>query len=256
MEKECQACHVPKPLEEFRKHRNTPDGHTHICLECLRAQRGPLLDLTPDEKRKRRLAKIRQRHASDPEYRKRHRGHQIKTAYGLLPEQYQALVDRQDGLCAICHQPPSDDRALHIDHNHETGAIRGLLCFSCNASLGHFGDDPTRLRAAAHYLETCVPIVVERDVRQRARAQCGTMSGYSRHAALGEPRCESCLRAKREYDRKMRAERATGRERKRRVEAVCGTTSGYVRHYKLGEKPCEACKAAMSEYHINRRASR
>jgi hypothetical protein len=256
MEKECQACHVPKPLEEFRKHRSTPDGRTHICLECLRAQRGPVLDLTPEERRERQLAKLRERHATDPEYRERHRAHQIKTAYGLLPEQYRALVDRQNGLCAICRQPPSDGKALHIDHSHETKAIRGLLCFSCNASIGHFGEDPARLRAAAHYLETVEPIVIERDIPQRVRAQCGTMGGYTHHRSAGEPQCESCKRAKRDYERERKRARAAGRERKRRVEAVCGTTSGYVRHYKLGEKPCEACKAAMSEYHINRRASR
>jgi hypothetical protein len=255
MEKECQACHVPKPLEEFRKHRSTPDGYTHICLECLRAQRGPVLDLTPDEKRERQLAKLRQRHADDPAYRERHRGHQIKTAYGLLPEQYEALVDRQDGLCAICRKPPGK-RALHIDHNHETGAIRGLLCFECNSGLGKFGDDPELLRVALRYLGKPAEIVVTRDVQSRVRAQCGTMSGYMRHGRLGEPKCEACMRAKREYERQRRRDRAAGRERKRRVEAVCGTTSGYVRHYKLGEKPCEACKAAMSEYHINRRASR
>jgi hypothetical protein len=254
--KECQGCHVPKPLKDFKRHPKTPDGRTHLCLECLQARRGPVLDLTPDEKRERQLAKLRKRHATDPEYRERHRGHQIKTAYGLLPEQYQALVDKQDGLCAICRGPSTDGRALHIDHNHETGAVRGLLCFECNSGLGKFGDDLETLRAALRYLVKPAEIVVTRDVHPRVRTQCGTVSGYTRQRRLGEDACESCLRAKREYDRKMRAERAAGRERKRRVEAVCGTPSGYVRHYKLGEKPCEACKAAMSEYNINRRASR
>jgi hypothetical protein len=215
-----------------------------------------VLSLTPDERRERQLAKTRERHATDPEYRERHRGHQIKAAYGLLPEQYRALVDRQNGVCAICGQPPPEDKSLHIDHCHDTEAIRGLLCFSCNTSIGHFGEDPARLRAAAHYLETVEPITVDRDVRPRVRAQCGTVSGYSRHSRLGEKPCDPCLRAKREYELERKRARAAGRERKRRVEAVCGTTSGYVRHYKLGEKPCEACKTAMSEYHINRRASR
>jgi hypothetical protein len=82
--------------------------------------------VTLDEKRERQLAKLRQRHADDPAYRERHRGHQIKTAYGLLPEQYEALVDRQDGLCAICRKPPGK-RALHIDHNHETEDPEGLF---------------------------------------------------------------------------------------------------------------------------------
>lgn len=57
----------------------------------------------------------------------------------------------QDGECPVCHTPLLDD--FHIDHDHATGVFRGLLHPMCNKGLGHFKDDPARLRAAADYLE-------------------------------------------------------------------------------------------------------
>lgn len=71
--------------------------------------------------------------------------------YGITPEQYVAMVKDQRGLCAICERPMT--RHPHIDHCHETGVIRGLLCYTCNVGLGSFGDDPERLRSAAKYVE-------------------------------------------------------------------------------------------------------
>jgi hypothetical protein len=59
------------------------------------------------------------------------------------------LLDKQDGLCAICGVSP----AKHVDHDHETGVVRALLWFNCNGGLGQFKDDPAVLRAAAEYVE-------------------------------------------------------------------------------------------------------
>lgn len=72
--------------------------------------------------------------------------------YGLTLEEYAALVLAQAGLCAICNEPPRR-RGFHIDHNHATGAVRGLLCEGCNPGLGNFRESPRALRAAADYLE-------------------------------------------------------------------------------------------------------
>lgn len=76
--------------------------------------------------------------------------------YGLSQERYEALLAAQDGRCAICRTDdwPGKDHRPHVDHCHETGRVRGLLCDFCNRGLGLFGDDPARLRAAADYLET------------------------------------------------------------------------------------------------------
>ena len=75
----------------------------------------------------------------------REREYRFQKSYGLTAEQVDALMKHG---CAICGEP-----AKNIDHDHATGAVRGALCWPCNVSLGHFGDDPERLRAAAAYLE-------------------------------------------------------------------------------------------------------
>jgi hypothetical protein len=59
------------------------------------------------------------------------------------------MLAEQDGLCAVCQTAA----AVHVDHDHETGAVRSLLCFNCNGGLGQFRDDPVVLRAAADYVE-------------------------------------------------------------------------------------------------------
>jgi len=79
--------------------------------------------------------------------------------YGLSQEAYSSLSARQGSLCAICQKPESvldrkgRLRRLTVDHDHKTGALRGLLCFRCNTAIGKMSDDPARLRAAADYIE-------------------------------------------------------------------------------------------------------
>jgi hypothetical protein len=78
--------------------------------------------------------------------------------FGIDLTAYQAMFVAQKGVCAICALPERDThtgkiKALAVDHHHETGAIRGLLCSACNTGIGKFGDDPTRLHAAAAYIE-------------------------------------------------------------------------------------------------------
>lgn len=71
----------------------------------------------------------------------------------LTWDEYETLLDQQDGRCAICNQPP-DKQALHVDHCHTTGKIRALLCRTCNVALGAAQDSPELLRSMADYLET------------------------------------------------------------------------------------------------------
>ena len=76
----------------------------------------------------------------------------LKKLYGITPEQYAEMYDRQDGKCAICGAPPTDKFRLGVDHNHSTKQIRGLLCHSCNTGLGLLGDSLLRLSQAWQYL--------------------------------------------------------------------------------------------------------
>lgn len=73
--------------------------------------------------------------------------------YGLSRERFEELYETFE-VCCICERPPhSKRRRLSIDHDHESGAVRGLLCQHCNAALGMFQDSPVLLRKAAEYLQ-------------------------------------------------------------------------------------------------------
>lgn len=90
-----------------------------------------------------------------------HRRVMVKYFYGISADQYDSMVAKQHGRCAICRRKPWDratkDSArrknLAIDHDHATGVIRGLLCTSCNKGLGLLREDPALMRAAVQYLQ-------------------------------------------------------------------------------------------------------
>ena len=76
----------------------------------------------------------------------------LKKLYGITVQEYDAMFAGQGGLCAVCR---SDDWGKHgpcVDHDHETGVVRGILCKRCNLALGAASDSPDRLRAMADYL--------------------------------------------------------------------------------------------------------
>ena len=75
--------------------------------------------------------------------------------YGISEMDYARMLTEQNGGCAICGDDGSAGRGgvLHVDHCHQTGRVRGLLCDRCNHGLGNFKDDPALLRRAAYYLE-------------------------------------------------------------------------------------------------------
>jgi hypothetical protein len=79
----------------------------------------------------------------------------IKSRYGISQEEHDAMFAAQSGRCAICQIPAADavKGTLYIDHCHDTGVVRGLLCNGCNAGLGHFRDNEAVLLTAAWYLE-------------------------------------------------------------------------------------------------------
>ncbi len=77
--------------------------------------------------------------------------------YRCTPEAYQAMLEAQEGKCAICRTAPKARfrgrlKQLSVDHDHVTGQIRALLCNGCNAGLGYFANNPFTLIAAAQYL--------------------------------------------------------------------------------------------------------
>lgn len=113
---------------------------------------------------------------ADPDFRKRHnergrawrekhrdrvKGFSLKYWYGISQEEYTAMHNAQGGVCAICSRPETSVnhgkgggiKWLAVDHCHETGVIRGLLCHFCNTGIGKLQDSPATLRKAANYIE-------------------------------------------------------------------------------------------------------
>lgn len=132
----CDRCGVDKRLEAYPRSPNTEDGLQHVCRSCTRYANGKpgrskrtksaILDS------RRRLATVAKQYGSD-----------------AVPK-YKALVAESKGACVICGRT---DKILHLDHNHTTNDIRGLLCSPCNTGLGFFQDSPTLLTKAAQYLK-------------------------------------------------------------------------------------------------------
>ena len=75
----------------------------------------------------------------------------LKYKYGISLEDFNKIFKEQNGICAICNV----SKATHIDHNHKTSKVRGLLCRDCNIGLGLFKDNKTFLLSAKTYLERC-----------------------------------------------------------------------------------------------------
>lgn len=127
----CTKCGATKEPNDFPPRSGIPGSRNTRCRECV------------NEKN---------RH---PKERKRTGDYRRQKKYGMSEEQYEAMLDKQSGLCAVCGGPPSSNRAdvLFVDHDHTTGMVRGLLCHNCNVGIGFFRDQPSTLRAAAGYIE-------------------------------------------------------------------------------------------------------
>lgn len=77
------------------------------------------------------------------------------------------MHDKQGGKCAVCRKPPRPGKKLCVDHNHKTGAVRGLLCKRCNTALGFFYDEPLLMELAADYLRGTVQDVFGRELHTK-----------------------------------------------------------------------------------------
>lgn len=96
-------------------------------------------------------------------YREQGFARSLRVKYGLTVHEWERLLQSQNEQCPICHKALSR-KNTHVDHDHKTGKIRGLLCFECNTGIGKFHDDIDRLRAAISYLQSPLP-----DVKLRSR---------------------------------------------------------------------------------------
>lgn len=131
-ERACTRCKIIKPIDQFRARTERPHRRVSWCKACI----GEV---------------SKQWGRDNPE---RLSQHQSRWKYGISPAQRAAMISAQNGACAICKLPLSaEPRARHIDHNHETGRIRGVLCHACNLALGLTRESLDTLRAMVAYLE-------------------------------------------------------------------------------------------------------
>ena len=122
----CPDCAVVKPLDEFVRNAGMPSGRGPYCKPCHNVRGKAAKDKVGGS-----------------------RTYHLKRRYGITAADADAMLELQGGMRAICRSAP----AAHVDHDHEPGAVRALLCFNCNGGLGQFREDPAVLRAAADYVE-------------------------------------------------------------------------------------------------------
>jgi hypothetical protein len=125
--KKCSRCGETKNVNEFHRKASTKSGLHSNCKECRKQ--------TDNNKAQQRK-------------------YQLKYNYGMTVDDYNDMLQSQNNRCACCGIHKAKIKGLlHVDHCHDTGKVRGLLCVSCNTGLGKFHDDIDLLKDAINYLE-------------------------------------------------------------------------------------------------------
>ena len=155
--KTCTKCNIEKDLSLFGIDKSNSDGYRYHCKECRTAKDRERYHASPEIVKERNLKRKDWRKAyysSDKGVEVSRRAH-LKRMFGITLEKYQSMAEKQDGKCAICNKEEDCKRnkVLCVDHDHDTGEIRGLLCNTCNRGLGLFKDSVDSLQAAIKYLK-------------------------------------------------------------------------------------------------------
>ena len=130
--KTCNCCGETKSLDQFydKLSRKGVVKKEARCRECILAKKAERYD--PLKKR-----------AAD-----------LKSGFGISIEDYDKLLQEQDGVCAICRGPHRGrGKHFHVDHCHDTGKVRGLLCSPCNVGMGMLNHDISRIQQVINYLQ-------------------------------------------------------------------------------------------------------
>lgn len=140
-EKKCWVCKQTKLVGEFNKNRWKCDGYASECRECNKQKLREYL--------RRPGVAERARQRSTKHYRQgRGRLLYLERTYGISDIDYDLMKQKQGGRCALCQR----EIELVVDHCHETGRVRGLLCNCCNRALGQLGDSLASIKRVAEYL--------------------------------------------------------------------------------------------------------
>ena len=134
--------------------RKKADGSYDAMKEATRLRMQKWRANNPERARTKSREDMRRFRALRPkEFKKYYRVQQLRK-YGLTIEEYEYILIKQNGRCAICKtDSPARGKTWALDHCHTTGKVRGILCQNCNLMLGNGKDSPSILRAAVIYLE-------------------------------------------------------------------------------------------------------
>lgn len=149
--KRCRRCSEEKHPMDFYRNSTRKDGLQSDCKACQTEIR---LAWTDEQKEAHLQRGYAWRRKNPKKARENHRRNRLKALYGITADEYQLRLNSQAGGCAICGDAGAEDSSfpLEVDHDHETGRVRGLLCGRCNRALGLLDDSPFRLGCASTYL--------------------------------------------------------------------------------------------------------
>jgi len=135
----CSTCKKKKPVSDFTISNGKTRGYSSYCKQCMRERR------------------------QTPEFQRGIWRRVLNYYHGITPEDYDEMLDAQNGVCAICGKQETavnntgkTVKRLAVDHDHDTGAIRGLLCTRCNTAIGCLLEDEEIILGALSYIrERC-----------------------------------------------------------------------------------------------------
>ena len=142
----CRLCNKGKPIESYSIRNKQTNSRRTECKSCL------------NEKRRKSKSYRKWADKNKEHLKKYERSYRLKKKYGITLDDYNKMLTDQDNKCAICKtsKPLPNKKSYngwHVDHCHTTGKIRGILCHTCNPSLGAFKDDINILKNAIKYLQ-------------------------------------------------------------------------------------------------------
>jgi len=142
-----KTCNKDLPISEFYVGIYGSGGLQSSCKSCQKRKSSDWRRHHPEQARN-------TSRAWELKNKRRRKDTALRKDHGISLVKYEALLNKQEGACAICKQPLTENKKhLDVDHDHTTGKIRGLLCNSCNRGIGFLKDCPNTLRAAANYIE-------------------------------------------------------------------------------------------------------
>lgn len=160
--KKCRICGEWKPFDDFYRMAGMRDGHRNECKPCHLAEKKQRYQADPakykamvkrwQQANAERLNAYRRQLNATPERKRKQRDGYYRRTFGISADEFDAMLGSQGGGCAICGVVPERAASLHLDHDHVSGDLRGILCLSCNQGVGKFRDDPALLERAATYV--------------------------------------------------------------------------------------------------------